>query len=466
MDKLILPTKATKIEQEIAELYNLLCPISNEEYAHAEQLFWKGHYHYTTPTGIEKAICIDCGHRFVINKDDNHHTCPKCGAEREINEYQIRSNSKKLITYYRTTDVVNDWYVLRHYFVGSYVGKECITKSIDEVMQVWFTFRRGKIIRRIIAKDVATFSYDNYLLYSDMRFRRLSNLGYYNQGRYDVSCDTYPSTIIPQWAKECGWTKVDNNIGDIYQFLYSLLSARHQIKKNGYNADVERYYKMGQVFVAGYLSAHNCYMDDEVKSAIKVAHRHGIIIKDYTLFRDYINDLKYLGMDYHNPKYVAIEGEELKKEHNRLSERVRIIRERIAEEERRKKEHERLMREKEFIEKYATKMAFFANFMINNGNITIKPIMNVDDVKAEGENMKHCVFSMGYYKKDNVLLLSAVDINGNRLETIEYNMDSMKIVQHRGKCNSQTEWGNTICTMIESKKSKINKLYEKYKLAV
>lgn len=36
-----------------------------------------------------------------------------------------------------------------------------------------------------------------------------------------------------------------------------------------------------------------------------------------------------------------------------------------------------------------------------------------------GEAMHHCVFSAGYYKRPESLILSAKDSKGNRLETIE-----------------------------------------------
>ena len=45
--------------------------------------------------------------------------------------------------------------------------------------------------------------------------------------------------------------------------------------------------------------------------------------------------------------------------------------------------------------------------------------------------MHHCVFDNAYYLKENSLILSAT-IEGRRIETIELNLDTLKVVQSRG----------------------------------
>lgn len=53
--------------------------------------------------------------------------------------------------------------------------------------------------------------------------------------------------------------------------------------------------------------------------------------------------------------------------------------------------------------------------------------------------MHHCVFANGYYKKHDRVLLSARDMEGNRLETIEIGLDPFKVLQSRGLQNGSTK---------------------------
>lgn len=45
--------------------------------------------------------------------------------------------------------------------------------------------------------------------------------------------------------------------------------------------------------------------------------------------------------------------------------------------------------------------------------------------------MHHCVYSNGYYRKDDSLILSAT-IDGKRIETVEVSLSKLTVVQSRG----------------------------------
>lgn len=68
---------------------------------------------------------------------------------------------------------------------------------------------------------------------------------------------------------------------------------------------------------------------------------------------------------------------------------------------------------------------------------------------AEGEAMHHCVYNMKYFSKDNSLILSARDKDGNRLETIELDLRTLEIVQSRGKCNGTTPYHDQIVSLVK-----------------
>ena len=64
----------------------------------------------------------------------------------------------------------------------------------------------------------------------------------------------------------------------------------------------------------------------------------------------------------------------------------------------------------------------------------------------EGRMMHHCV--SGYHNKANSLILSAT-IDGKRIETIEVSLKTLKVVQSRGVCNSNTEYHDRIIRLVE-----------------
>ena len=64
--------------------------------------------------------------------------------------------------------------------------------------------------------------------------------------------------------------------------------------------------------------------------------------------------------------------------------------------------------------------------------------------------MRHCVYENGYYKKDDSLILSARDHDGNRIETVEVSLKTYDVVQSRGVCNKNTEWHNEIVNLVRS----------------
>ena len=63
--------------------------------------------------------------------------------------------------------------------------------------------------------------------------------------------------------------------------------------------------------------------------------------------------------------------------------------------------------------------------------------------------MHHCVFDNAYYLKENSLILSAT-IEGRRIETIEVNLDTLKVVQSRGVCNKNTEYHDQIVSLVNA----------------
>jgi len=71
--------------------------------------------------------------------------------------------------------------------------------------------------------------------------------------------------------------------------------------------------------------------------------------------------------------------------------------------------------------------------------------------------MHHCVFTNGYYKKKDSLILSA-RVGQRHVETIEINLKTLAIVQSRGVCNQNTEYHERIIGLV---KKNINLIRQK-----
>lgn len=68
--------------------------------------------------------------------------------------------------------------------------------------------------------------------------------------------------------------------------------------------------------------------------------------------------------------------------------------------------------------------------------------------------MHHCVYTNAYYNDENSLILSA-RIDGERIETVEVDLQTLKVVQSRGVCNSNTEYHDRIIKLVEDNAEQI-----------
>lgn len=88
---------------------------------------------------------------------------------------------------------------------------------------------------------------------------------------------------------------------------------------------------------------------------------------------------------------------------------------------------------------YAKYIKRYRSIELKGRGITIYPLPSVAAFFEEGEAMRHCVYSNGYYKDRTILILSARNDKGDRLATIEYALKTGKIRQCRSKCNGIPE---------------------------
>ena len=188
-------------------------------------------------------------------------------------------------------------------------------------------------------------------------------------------------------------------------------------------------------------------LPDHVWSAYKVAKRHGYNFQgEMWRWIAYVDLLKQNGRDYHNPLVICPDNlfeayQDLIDVNDRRLQRMRREREAMEEERRIKA----AIAEKE---NYVKEHKQWLGIVIVGNGITIKPLQSIEEFKEEGDAMHHCVYSMGYYRYKNVLILSARDENGNRIATIEYNLEKESIVQCRAQCNKQPKRYKEIMSLV------------------
>ena len=172
-------------------------------------------------------------------------------------------------------------------------------------------------------------------------------------------------------------------------------------------------------------------------ASVKICIRNGYTISDGSMWRDTIDLLRHFGKDTNSPKYVC--PTDLKAEHDKLVIKRNRQRERERTEEQRRKAVED---EKNYLKD----KGMFFGLMFSDNLILIKVIESVEEMEAEGKAMHHCVG--GYHRRKDSLILSAT-IDGKRIETIEVSLTTLKVVQSRGVCNSNTEYHNRIIRLVE-----------------
>ena len=223
------------------------------------------------------------------------------------------------------------------------------------------------------------------------------------------------------------------------------------------NPVAENLYKTND-FLFGYL-LWGSYAK-EICRAITLAKRHGFVFtsENAALWFDMVRAICYCKKDWHNPVYIA--PKDLHATHDMFID-MRSRRERREREERDRRREEiriraeyaanrrQLEQDKSINEKYIKRRKRFYDMVLTDGLITCKVLRDVYEFEAEGTAMAHCVFKCKYYNKPYSLILSA-RINDERVETIEVDLTSYKILQCYGKHDHFTMHHQRILDLVNS----------------
>ena len=413
-----------KFEKAVLEQSKHLRPITKtqDKWAFRECI---DHFAYRLPKG--RATCMDCGHSWVMNKHRETCTCPHCRAKLQVKETYERKLQQK--QYFTLLTTCGEFQVLRMFLliVGMEKGYEAQT-SIIEIGQYWWNMQGRKTvvaIQRVLGHYVDTFSY-----YSPMAIRN-DNEAY----QHIAYSQIYPKFKVTDILRRNGFK--DNFYGIVpTQLIPALLP----------DSRVETLLKAGRTDHLRYFLG-NKRTFEELWQSYKIAVRNGYEIADISLWSDYVDTLRRLGKDIHNPKYLC--PTDLKGEHDRRHEELLRQREREEIEQKQKKAMEDEKRFKELKSK-------FFGICFTDGTIQVHVLESVQEHFEEGVSMHHCVFSNAYYLKEDSLILSAT-IEGKRIETIEVSLRTLEVVQSRGVCNKNTEYHEQIVNLVNANRGLIRR---------
>ena len=400
----------TSIQKEIIRLSANLPELTDAQRTYAFRHCFK-HYGRRTAKGI--ITCTECGHAWKSGHSLADTlcgcSCPNCGTALEIVDTRKRVFTDN--EYFSILATCKGYQVIRFFFVRSRqkVGQKA-EYSICEVVQRWIApDGKSETVARL--RGMSPLYYDLWVEDSPMEIRKN------NQHRvYDIDpiC-TYPrQRIIPE-IKRNGF---DGNLHGIppYSLFTAILSdSRAETLMKSGNIEHLRY------FLSKPQALDRCW------HSYKIAMRNKYAITDISLWCDLLYLLEKLGKDVRNPHFIC--PTDLKAAHDRYMEKRQAQLERERERRRMIWEAERLERERKRLEdmakekdEYIRKKAAFLNLVLTDGLIIVKVLQSVDE---------------------------------ERIETVEVDLQTLKVVQSRGVCNSNTEYHDRIIKLVEDNAEQI-----------
>jgi hypothetical protein len=413
-----------KFQQRVFELSKKLPPISLTQVKWAYKNCIR-HFGRRTKKGV--VSCLECGYEWKNTTTEKYCICPHCNTKLEIADIRQRVFSD--YEYLCIITACEGFQVLRFFYI-QYNAKtgEKARYFHWEVVQKWIA-PDGKSATIAKLRPMTCFA-DTWQFGSPLEIRPEKQL--YNV----IPTSIYPrQKLIPE-IRRSGYN------GNFYKLtpfdlLRTLLSS----------SQAETLLKAGQIKLLIFFSGKGLKYIADYWTSIKICLRNSYIVTDASIWRDYIDLLRFFGKDLHNAKYVC--PADLNAEHDRYVRKKREWQEQERKAENRKKalEHEAVFNE--------MKSRFFG-IQFTDGLIEVRTLDSVEDVMTEGDVMHHCVFASEYHLKADSLILSAC-VNGQKIETVEFSLSQMQVRQSRGVCNKITEHHDRIIKLVNKNKRLIQK---------
>lgn len=408
-----------KHEVRIQELTKRLPAINDEHIEYAKSKI-KG----TIIAQRNRLHCCECNHKWNNglknwqNELLTSATCPNCQKKNRVVTYSDPINTHHLLI----LDKVDDVQVLRYLLTTKYMSKENKPSyESNEVVQQWIS-KKG--INTTYALNRNEFTY-SWVFHSEMSIKKVDNQSSY---WYNI----YPENIFPKKRM----LKVIRRNGFKSSFHRTLPSKF--LESLITNPRTETLLKAKQYSLM-MSSIKNDKSIETYWSSIKIAIRNGYIVKDASMYLDYLDFLSWFGKDLSSPKYIC--PADFKSQHDKMMIKKRAIR-----------REQDIKKRKIEIEKanqiYIKNRKAFFDLEFKDKDITITVMKDVTQFLEESEILNHCIFDNGYYEKPNSLMLSA-KVKDEVTESIEVDLRLLSIEQARGFNNIATKYNKRIVKLVK-----------------
>lgn len=426
----------TKLQKKVVGMSQALPPLTDAQKAYPYKLFdnigyyWKG----------GDVWCQCCGNTdevlksvLAVSLGVGSHTCPNCGTNLKLEHWrQTNRQHSNECKQYSVVQTFKGWMVVRTFDVHRNNTRGKATDfSMSEIYQNWVS-EDGKEI--ILGKKYTRSPFHFTWYYNsamDVKQHNANSSGYYAlEDVFDVSGNyLYPIAKVTPILKRNGWT---NKI-----LKFTTTSVVNAMKQLLTNPIAETVVKSGQLSVFKYMLLKSNYTI-AYHHAINICNRNNYIIKDASMWFDYLDLLSYFNLDTHNAHYVC--PKDLSAEHDKLMRRKA----------RQEAQRELATRHKEaarWEKLYQKEKGKFFGLCFSDKEIVVTVLQKVSEFVEEGTTMHHCVFTNEYFKKKDSLILSA-RIGDKRIETIEVSLKTFKVVQSRGVLNKNTRYHDRIIGLV------------------
>lgn len=431
-------TPRTKKQKRLVEIYASLPKTTKKTFEYAQR-------HCFPNVAIEsrnRMVCTKCGHSWVQEKGDsvNEITCPHCHKKLEKVEHGCRLY--KYEDYFAESFACEGYQVFRYYAIFKRVTKSEMIYRHEEIGAIFMdengVFETFSLLRNPYSYWSGFWNYN-----SCIELRKNSTI--LNQLVSAIKV----FSIIPKLRRN-GW---DGRIAS-----ESPIDTPYYLLKNN---RFETCWKTGQFGVcANFLNSRYNYKHYDLSKenlwyVVKLANRNGKKFstkESWIDMLDYLADLKFLGKDITNPSVIFPENFQCEK--MRINDKAAKIKERQETERVTRAKMNEVKRDAEkrkWVKSYEQK---FSNMLIQNGDFTIKPLINMQDFTDEYKAMNHCIRT--YYGKVNALLVD-ITHSGKKTETAEIDLVDYVIVQCRGANNQPSAYHDEIVRLLQESMKTIRK---------
>jgi len=412
-----------KIEKKVSDLSNELPKITKEQ----EQWGYDNCNLNYFSISRKKHYCLECGHEWK-QKSSSKVVCPHCNTKLQETD---NKSYQSIRTYYGVVTTYKGWQVVRVFVINKFLQKKKKANySIQEVMQHWLSGKGESVVleKRVVGMSIY---YDMWISGSEFSIATNSNNALLR--RSINAFKYYPKRQVLPIIKRNGFKT--SFLGLPPQRLFRLILT---------NSMFETLVKANQKTLAKEFD-HRPTEIEKYWGSIKICIRNNYVPSDGTMYLDYLYLLEYFNKDLRNSFYVCPEN--LKERHDKLLKKKTDI---LVEQN-----FQRMIKKnKELEAKFKEEKEKFFDLKFTDSKISIEPLKSVKEFSLEGETLNHCLFTNTYFDRKDALILSA-KIDGKRMETIEFSLSTLKVVQSRGYNNNPTKYNEQIIDLVNRNVNKI-----------